>query len=281
MIERQYLEAKVFSRREFDDATARRQLEWLANFDGGNYRPSKCGVSEPLRGDFDPAALVEPVRWLSQPGGEFKFSRAKPVRMEGYLANQRFAPVRIRTGKGDWKPFVPKVAEPVFVSVWTVWIEISAVQKFGIDSLRNFLTGAFDVAGADFAFLTTESDYKRKHFSVTRDSKGTVEEFVGDDPERGLPGLYWMNIFGKAYADWFGAANWGQVKATVREPRPDGSLFLQFGEQAVDADSNAVASMQAIAKDRLGTNAFFDIAAPKRMLVTPEWQPSAESVVKV
>jgi len=78
-----------------------------------------------------------------------------------------------------------------------------------------------------------------------------------------------MNVFGRLYVDWFSPGRLGQVRATAREQRADGSLFLQFGEEPADAESEEMSEMQAAAKRILGEDAFFDIARPHRSLNVP------------
>jgi hypothetical protein len=269
MAEKQYIEMKLFSRRPLDADFAKAQLRFLATFSEGVFAPEKCDVYEPLKQKFDPADLEVPVRWLTQPGGECKFKRTRPVSIEGYIANLRFAPLQVRpTEKSEWHEFVPSVPEPVFCTRWTLWIDLAAVRKKGLDILKRFLVEAFRVAEADYAFLTTEADYKGKNFSVSRDSQGTLEEFVGDDPEKGIPGLYWMNLFGPLYVDWFGGERLKALPATV-ESQPGGAVFIQFGATPEEAEGIDARQSQRAAIAALGNDAFFDISCPECALRVP------------
>ena len=249
-------------------------MEWLAGYDQGRYCPEKCDIYEPLKVKFDASNLSEPMRWLSQPAAQFLFKRGRPVPMEGNLRNRRFAEIRVSNGrKGESTVRPPRVPEPIFLSVWTVWIGTAAVQKFGLDSLRAFMTGAFDVAQADYAFLASEADYRRKNFSVTREGNSTVEQFVGDEPQRGLPGLYWMNLFGPAYTEWFGRPTLKSLDATRVEDRGPRGFILEFGASPLDA-SPQVDGLQSAGISRLGADAFFDIGAPGRTLRVPDFLAS-------
>jgi len=272
MTQKRYLKLEVFSRRALAPSVARDQLLWLADFSNGSFEPERCDVYEPLKESFDRNRLETPVHWLSQPGGEFKFKRTRHVKLKGVLRNRKFGSIMTRQDKkSELQPLLPRVAEPRFVSAWAVWIEYGQRARLDIDLLKSFLLGAFQISGADFAFLTTEEDQKTKNFRVTIEDWGTVEGFVGDDPEKGLPGLYWMNLLGRLYVDWFGADRIGQIRATVRQFRADGSLFLQFGEEPDDAQSESVAEMQTAVKRVLGEDAFFDITHPDRPLSAPSF----------
>ncbi len=82
---------------------------------------------------------------------------------------------------------------------------------------------------------------------------------MGNDAEKGLPGLYWMNVLGSRYVDWLGRSRVEQVRATFQELGSDGSVFLQFGEEFSEAETERVAEMQSAAKRVLAEDAFFDI----------------------
>jgi hypothetical protein len=152
------------------------------------------------------------------------------------------------------------------------------LQKKGVGFLKEFVLATFDAAEGDYAFLTTEADYMRKNFLVTEDDQGSTEEFVGDDPEKGLPGLYWMNLFGPLYVQWFGADRFKRAPATTVEEYPDGTVFLQFGESAESCESAEVLQRQLETREVLGDSAFFDIARMNRPLATPFVNQSASSL---
>ena len=270
MSKRPVFELKVFSRCPLDDTLAAKQIKTLVEFGGGIFTPEKCDVYEPLREKFDPDNIEAPVRWLTYPGADFKFKRSRPIWIEGYIHNAKFAQTWIREGRN--KPRVelkPTVPEPIFSTLWTAWIDMIALQKKGVEFLKEFVLATFHAAAGDYAFLTPEVDYIHKNFLVTEDDQGTTEQFVGDNPAKGLPGLYWMNVFGPLYVEWFGLHGLKEVPATVVEPHPDGALFLQFGESPDLCESAEVLEQQLRAREILGDSAFFDIARPNRSLATP------------
>jgi hypothetical protein len=175
--------------------------------------------------------------------------------------------VRVHASTGGL--FVPTVPEPRLVSSWTVWIEYNQRGKLDVDLVRTFLFGICDVSRADLGFLATDADYANKNRRVEIKRWGTSERFVGDDPEKGLPWLYWMNVFGKLYVDWFRAGLVYRIPATVNEFRADGSVLLQFSDTPEASESQAALAMQKAARDILGDDAFFDSARPDRLLSIP------------
>lgn len=268
----EWLTMELYSRRLLDADFAGRQLRGLALFGDGVFRPERCDVYEPLREKFDLDDLSKPIRWLVQPGGEFKFKRNRPLRIQGYISNKLFPQMRGRAHRAaEWEDFKPSVPEPLFCTQWAVWIDSAAAQEKGAEFLRCFLTEMFRTSEADYGFLTTESDHKAKNFLVQRDSEGTVEKFVGDDPEKGLPGLYWLNVFGRVYVDWFGRERIKQVPATLIQENPEGSVLLQFGDMPADSETPEVRRRQQAAIGILGEEAFFDITQPDRTLAIPPW----------
>jgi hypothetical protein len=272
MPKKSVLVMKLFSRRPLTADVAATHLGALMAFEHGVFVPEKCDVYEPLRESFDSNDLTEPIRWLSQPGGEMKFRRSRPIRIEGYIENAKFPKMWFQEPDGKRSEFKPKVSEPIFCTRWVVWIDEAAGLRKGVKFLKRFLSEMFRAATADYGSLATEADYNRKNFLVTSDSLGTLERYVGQDPEKGLPGLYWMNLFGPLYVDWFGREPMKQVPATLVEEYQDGSVLLQFGETPADSEAGEAQAQQKMAVRILGEDTFFDISRPDRALAVPDFR---------
>ncbi len=231
--------------------------------------PDKCDVHEPVRERFDPGDLREPVRWLSQPGGQFAFRRNRPPRVRGFISNERFREIRTQESKGGpWIPMEARFPEPLFLTHWAVWLDGAVARKRGTAVLKRFLVQMFEVSMSEYGFLTTEDDHKKKNFLVIDEGDGTTESYVGTDPEKGVPGIYWMNLFGPAYANWLGRTELQSVVG-IHEPLPNGSVFLQFGDAPETCSSPEILRQQREAANALGEDKFFDIQGPERHLRSP------------
>jgi len=232
--------------------------------------PERCDVYEPLREKFDPEHIEEPIRWLTTRGGDFKFRRTRPVGIFGYLENRLFSPTWIRHGKkGPWEELKPKVPEPIFCTHWVVWINRTAALKLGVDFLEDFLLTIYHASESDYGFLTAEEDHKDKNYLRYDADDPIGGKFVGDDPEEGIPGLYWMNLFGPLYVNWFGKERFEGLPSTATKFLPDGSVFIQFGNSPDAWSSGEVVAQQRKAIAILGQQAFFDISRASRKLETP------------
>ncbi len=246
------MQMQIFSLHEVTPESAHDQIQALSDFEEGVFRPTTCDTAEPLREKFDPENLSEPVRWLSQPGSWFQFKRLKPYRVEGWIRNHHFQKMWTREHKGGpLLPVVPKFPEPKFLTSWTVRFDWNAIKKPGIEVLKKFLIDMFLVSKSEYGYLTAESDQRAKNFSVVRSespvSQGeyiVTEEFVGDDPEGGIPGLYWINVFGATYSKWLGQ-RLKSIPATVQS-LDGGSTLIQYCESPEACRSENVIDRQKL-----------------------------------
>jgi hypothetical protein len=262
------LKMELFSRREICARSAAQQIEFLSKFDGGRFRPTRCDTSEPPREKFDPDHVDVPAKWLSEPGTDFQFKQMKPLQIEGFISNRKRRQLFTREQKGGpLVPIIPKFPEPLLTTHWVVWFKLKAPGSGQLGTLRQFLTEAFLVSESEYGYLAEEEDQKSKNFLVTVAERVTTTRFIGNDPEHGIPGLYWLNIFGPTYTKWFGSAL-SDIPAAV-QPLPNGSTLIQFGGSPQDwRDENVVANQRAT-KNLLGGSRFFEIAAPDKVCDTP------------
>lgn len=260
---------QLYSESEMNEQRAERQIQALSGFENGVFRPQKCDTSEPLKEAFNPEDIAEPIRWLIQPGADFKFKSTKPFKTEGFISNRHYPPMWTREKpNGPLVPVKPKHPEPRFLTSWTMWIDASSLQKVGADLLIRFATQMFREAEAEYGFLTTESDHESKNFLVTElPSGGTSSKFVGTDPEWGVPGLYWLNLFGPRYAAWLGDGL-DTVPGTV-ERLEGGGVSLRFNALPEDAESPDVLSRESEAIRMIGREKFFDLRQPNRKPISP------------
>ena len=260
---------ELYSREPLDPVNTEAQITALSTFEGGLFKPEKCDVNEPVRERFDAKDIHEPVRWLSQPGGRFKFRKSKPPRIEGYISNLRFREIRTSDSKkGPWIPVKSRFPEPAFLTRWVVWLDAAAATRLGTAVLKRFLIKMFRVSMSEYGFLTTEEDHRKKNFKVTVEGASTVECYVGTDPAMGVPGIYWMNLFGPTYAAWLGKEKLERATG-IHESLPEGSLFVQFGGVPETCSSPEIVRQQRDVIAALGEEKFFNIDDPERYIQTP------------
>ena len=263
------LKMQLYSEDEITADSARRQIEALSSFGNGVFRPQKCDTSEPLKELFDPSNISEPIRWLTQPGADFKFKSSKPFRVEGFISNRHYPPMWTKEKpSGPLVPVKPKHPEPHFLNSWTMWIDSAALRKLGADLLTHFAIQMFVSSRAEYGFLTSESDHEAKNFLIKQLPSGaTSSRFVGTDPERGIPGLYWLNLFGPKYAAWLGPQI-EQVPGALK-PIEGGGISLMFGTSPEKAEMEEVLMHEREAIALLGPEKFFDVRHPERKAVSP------------
>jgi hypothetical protein len=263
------LKMQLYSQGQITADSARRQIEALSSFENGVFRPQKCDTSEPLKELFHPSDISEPIRWLVQPGADFKFKSSKPFKTEGFISNRHFPPMWTKEKpKGDLLPVKPKHREPHFLTSWTMWIDSAALRKLGVDLLTRFAVSMFTNSQAEYGFLTSENDHEAKNFLVKELPSGaTSSRFVGTDPELGVPGLYWLNLFGPKYAAWLGP----QLEKVpgVAKPIEGGGISLIFATSPEEAEMEEVLMHEREAIALLGPEKFFDVRHPERKPASP------------
>ncbi len=263
------LKMQLYSESEVTADSARRQIEALSSFENAVFRPQKCDTSEPLKELFDPSDISEPIRWLTQPGADFKFKSTKPFKTEGFISNRHYPPMWTREKpNGPLVPVKPKHPEPHFLTSWTMWIDSSALRKLGADLLTHFVMEMFASSRAEYGFLTSESDHEAKNFLVKQLPSGaTSSKFVGTDPECGIPGLYWLNLFGPRYTAWLRPQI--EIVPGVMKAIGGGGISLRFGSSPDEAEAVDVLTDEKEAIRILGPEKFFDVRQPERKPISP------------
>ena len=243
---------KLFSRRSLTDSVARKQITALSDFADGLTRPDKCSEFEPIRTQFDPHDIGKPVQWLAKPHGEFLYRKGRPTHLSGQMWNLTHPPDA-------------RFPSPLFTNYWTGQFDGDWAKRIGIEKVEKFVLEMFRVAGADFGFLTSESDQNAKNQPAQHFS------YKGLDPATGVPGLYWITLFSSGYATWLGLKGFPKELGTLKE-LADGGVLLKFCESADQCRSFEVLQRQRVAIDWLGSEKFFDIRFPGRNVNTPDWE---------
>jgi hypothetical protein len=247
----------LFSRRALTDSVARDQITALSEFGGGLMRPDKCGEVEPIRTPFDRADINKPVQWLSAYHGEFFYRKGRPTHAAGQMWNRTHPPTA-------------RFPSPLFSNYWTGQFDGSWANRVGIEKVEDFLCEMFRVTGSDFGLLTTEADRQAKNRPERSFS------YVGLDLSRGIPGLYWINLFSEELADWLGLSDLPKNLALMKR-LAGGGVLLKFGESRDHCRSLEVLRKQRVAIEWLGPQRFFDLRFPDRKLDSPNWTAWEES----
>ena len=266
------LSPKEYSRRwketEFESEGSKRLLRFIADYDNGFFCPEKCDVYEPVREIFDPDNLRDPVRWLSQTSGMVMFKKSKLFRYEGFVENRRFPNFWVA---GNEKP-EPRSADPIFLTEWCLWLRVKLLKLKSIEYVRRFFIELALVSEADFGFMTMQEDHEKKNYLITKEDGQIVSQrFVGDNLEVCLPGVYWGNIFGKLYVDWFGEKKFLTLPCYLKEKLPGGSYYVQSSDDLYYFDKPKAINHDKAIRKHLNARAFFDIRYPKRRCDVPDY----------
>lgn len=101
-------------------------------------------------------------------------------------------------------------------------------------------------------------------------SEGPGIEAVGRDFGRFLPGLFWLNFFGRRYRLLIGDAHLRSTPAGRVAVLDDGVL-IALGSDPRNWDTPDYARIEQRIREHLGPQLFFSKAQPKRTTVAPSW----------
>jgi hypothetical protein len=93
---------------------------------------------------------------------------------------------------------------------------------------------------------------------------------IGRDFSRYLPGLFWLNFFGKQYCDLIGEEKLLQCPASSAERLGDGILVVLY-EDPYAWQTNEYQEKERETIDDIGTLYFFSKDHPDRITVAPSW----------
>jgi len=261
-----FLTMEIYGESLIDESRAEKMILALSQFGDHWFMPERYDVKEPVAEVFDLAAVQAAVKWLAQPGGGFKFLRTKPFRVEGYIRDRRYRPIWTVDEGGKRIPVVRKFPEPHFKTQWVVWMAKEVIKIIGVEATVDFFKAMFTAAQAEYGFLTTESDHKSKNFVTVMTETGSISKFVGTEPDHGIPGLYWCNIFGKKYVRWMG----NQILKAPADTMllDNGAVMVRFSESPEGCETPEALQGQDRTMELIGREKFFDIKNPSSQQMT-------------
>lgn len=245
MPRRELFMASVLSRHGFETpAKARALFEFFDAADEA-FRPAKYGASEPVRKEYNPDDLDEPVRYLTGREGRGGSVFLKGAR-HGFVA-------WIRWGRGE-------VGEWYFQLNPSFFAKPAQVEKF-----VQFARALCEDFPPLYGGAAHEEDWKRKHWLVKETpSGGTSRERVGVEVGACLPGVYWLTAFGPAAVKHFGAAKLKALPVHRVEDAGRGGLVAVLRESPLAPDADGRLRHDAEVAALLGADHFFDIAKRRR-----------------
>jgi hypothetical protein len=150
-------------------------------------------------------------------------------------------------------------------------MDSAVIGSHGPEFIKQLQCDARRQARADYGFVATDHEYRTtKHFLSVKKGVSEVQQYVADNPEQGIPRLYWMNFFRPVYVDHFGRqklTSLGDLANVVF--LDDGGVFIRFGRLPEDSHAPAALDHQRAVIRTLGDEAFFDLRDPNRTLDVP------------
>ncbi len=258
-----YLELQIHSKNKLEPTSAKKLLQFISNYENGLMKPEKYDYKEPAKLEFNPNDLSTLIKWMSNESCWIFLKSIKKVRYHGYIKDYRGSNNLI---DGNLTPR-SVLTEVIF------WIDSNIIKKKSVDFIKNFFKELFLILDSEFGFLTLKQDYDNKNHLVEKlDDNGTRETYLGQKLEiEGIAGLYWINIFGKNYVDWFGKGKFDKIRCWKKEELNNGSILLQFCERPEECLSDTVLEQQKNVKKTLGEDTFFDLKQPNRKVKIPKF----------
>jgi hypothetical protein len=244
-------------------------IKFICDYNNGDFLPDKCDANEPIRELFNKDDFSQQIRWLSQADGQLMLRRLKPIKYLAQIENKRRGVYWIRDKWQRKGELITRRPDPLFLTYITFWFNIQILKKRLQEYIRKSLVDFTAISNADFGHAAMGNDIYSKNLLFGEDEMGKFQQFVGNDPEEyGIPGVYWINFFGKVYVDWLGRDKFKNLKCYYKEELDSGGYLVQCAENPLYYETEEGAIAKEII-NHLGPEAFFDIGQPKDKRPTP------------
>jgi hypothetical protein len=141
--------------------------------------------------------------------------------------------------------------------------------KVGRSPGDTCLREAFEFLCARLSPAWGWAGHAREYWAKVMSDQPRVEA-VGRDFGRFLPGVFWVNFFGRRYREPIGNDRLRSAPAEMVKVIDDGVLIAIAGDPAAWDTPEYAASEQRV-RCRLGAELFFSKAEPDRLTVAPDW----------
>jgi hypothetical protein len=219
-----------------------------------------------------PGELADAVRQVIQPGRTYKalVKRYGPGEYDREIGHATltgdYSGVYVFLNLDEWL-FVPQQDRQLFGNNISIWVERKEVEGTpAAQWMTEAFAGLCESMDFMYGFAYCNGEYYSKNMDTTQ---GFVA--VGQDPSRYLPGLYWINFFGKPYVRLIGKKRLMATPGAVIKKLPTGVL-VQFGTDPLTWRTNKYGSTIEEAIDHIGRRYFFDRLAIKRQTIAPPFR---------
>jgi len=221
-----------------DDSVVLGILESWVNHPIPSLRPNRYGFGEPLKKVLDAGSCRELAEEWKAAGRAGMLQRnTKPRFLVDF----------------DWRKEIGRDTR-LFPWGCVVWLDRSAGDANAI-ALLGFLIKRLDPV---FAYATTDSDEKAKHFVQYKDRVGVIQKYVGLEVENQLPGIYWRTYFGRHLKDRFGSVL-GSPKLKLNLVIEANGFTISPFDTSDLAGSDSAREKERSITEVLGVDAFFDL----------------------
>lgn len=109
-----------------------------------------------------------------------------------------------------------------------------------------------------------------EYFNKNVDSSNGGRKAIGIDFSRSLPGIYWLNYFGKPYVEFIGKGN--LLKADAYEVKEIGdSISVQISQYPQQWNEREYQKTESTVLNNIGNQYFFSRLDPDRKTIAPEF----------
>ena len=211
-------------------------------------------------------SLPAAVRRLIRPGQTYaslleQYGPGRYARQTGHATlTGGYSGVYVFLSLDEWL-FMPQPGRQLFGN--TISIQVSRETVEGTVA-AEWLSCAVARLCEDLDLLYGFAAANREYYSKNKEGW----RMMGLDPSRYLPGLYWMNVFGRPYVKLIGRRHLMGLPGTI--PRQAGAgVLVQFGNDPFAWRSQNYKVATARALDHIGRRYFFDRHARKRQTIAP------------
>lgn len=134
---------------------------------------------------------------------------------------------------------------------------------------KDWLAEAFETLCAALSPPWASAQHPDEYWAKVMIEEPRIEA-VGRDFGRSLPGVFWLNFFGRRYRELLGNDRLLSTPAPIVSAVGDGVLVGLGGDPTAWA-TEAYARAEAKVRDHLGAEFFFAKSDPDRLTVAPDW----------
>ena len=245
--------------------------KWSAGLYVWRYRQEKTPVDI-----SSPGALAKAVRARAAERGQLFHELERQFGKEN--SPRIFGSAELR-GVDNSLVLIVSLDEEVFVRIGNEWhwgneltFQVCRARIDHVDSgmwSARILEALCNTLSPIYAHAEMIEEYDRKN--ISQEGGSTIA--IGTDISKSLPGLYWLNFFGKPYRDLIGRERLLSAPAhAVREV--DDGVLLALSEDPRDWTLGEYRAAEQQVVNHLGSQYFFSKKEPNRRTVAPHFDSS-------